>query len=600
MALPSTKVEIAFNAGFTTASGSRTWTDVSTYVEASSAINITRGRTDQGQVPPGQLTLTLNNRDGRFTPEKTAGAYYPNVKLGRPIRITVTYNAVNYVRFLGFIDAWTPGWPDGTDAIAVTTVHAASRLARLGRGAEMASLVTTEFLADTPLAYYTLGEASGATSAADSSGNQASPLTLTGSGTAPTFGADIPIAGGGQSGVEFAGGKYLTVSPPTAAAQQVEFFFSTTTNDATARSLLEVNASGGFGPQLYASLQNGHLYLYTIDAGFVADGAVHHVMMQGTIPYLDGNIVTTGAAQFFSSMNVGGGTLGAGFIGTIAHLATDSALISAARITAHAQAGLTGLAELSGARISRYATYAGVPVGETAIDTGLATIGAVDTTGQAPVDLMRRVERTENGNLYDAKDGTLTFKDRDFRYNATAAFTLSATSQEIESDLNPDYDDTYVLNYVSAVANGVAAGTAFDQTYIDDLGYYRDTFDSVTDNTTDALNGAQWLVGTRKDPRTRYSPVGVDIVNSSTSQAAAVLGAEIGTRFDLSGLPSQAAATTAELFAEGYSEVITSATHDIKFNTSPVFGYAGSGTSGVWQLQVAGRSELGDTTRLGY
>lgn len=599
MGIGTHKVEIAFNAGFTTAAGSRTWTDVTAYIEGNQQINISRGRTDRGAVPPAKVSLTLNNRDGRFTPEKTGGAYYPNVKLGRPIRVTSTYNAVAYVRYLGFVDSWTPGWPDGSDADAVTTVTASSRLARLGRSAELKSIVEEEILLDSPIALFTLSEPEGATSAADSSESQQAALTMVGSGSAVTFGSDTGPGTDGLTAAHFAGGKYLAGSLASAPAA-IELWFATTGTDEWLLSDGEASA-GSFG--LFIDGTGKVSAISTAVGSAVNDGSVHHVCISSGQLVVDGTTYTPSIPTPPATMYVGGSpsTAHSTLTGSLAHLACYSSTPSGARLMAHYQSGSTGFAgDLSGARISRYASYAGVPSTEVSIDTGLATVGHVDTTGNAPVELMRKVETTEGGVLFDAKDGTLTFKDRDARYNAAASFTLSAAAQEIEADLNPDYDDQYLLNDVTASANGTPAGRVTDSTSTSDVGYYRDSLDTVSTSTDDALAGAQWLVALRKDPRTRYSPVSVDVVNSSTSQAAAVLGAEIGTRFDLSGLPTQAAASTAELFVEGYSEVITSSTHRIAFNTSPTYGYTGSGGNGVWQLQVAGRSELGDTTRLAF
>jgi hypothetical protein len=88
MALPVALVEVAFNAGVNTPAASRTWTDVSAYVEGD--ISITGGRGDEDdQVSPSTCSLTFDNRDGRFTPERVASPYYPNVKLGRPLRVTM-------------------------------------------------------------------------------------------------------------------------------------------------------------------------------------------------------------------------------------------------------------------------------------------------------------------------------------------------------------------------------------------------------------------------------------------------------------------------------------------------------------------------------
>lgn len=66
--MPDVQVEIAFNAGYTTPDASRTWTDVSDYVELEDKIAIGFGRQDErSTADANNLTLTLDNSDGRFT-----------------------------------------------------------------------------------------------------------------------------------------------------------------------------------------------------------------------------------------------------------------------------------------------------------------------------------------------------------------------------------------------------------------------------------------------------------------------------------------------------------------------------------------------------
>ena len=83
-------VEVAFTSGYSTAAADRAWTDVSAYVEGDEAVSISYGRGDQfATIDANQCSLTLDNSDGRFTPGNAAGAYYPNVRLGRPLRVRV-------------------------------------------------------------------------------------------------------------------------------------------------------------------------------------------------------------------------------------------------------------------------------------------------------------------------------------------------------------------------------------------------------------------------------------------------------------------------------------------------------------------------------
>jgi hypothetical protein len=103
--MPTVVVEIGFNATPKTASGSITWTDVSSYVDN---IEITRGRVDETRpFEAGNATVHLLNHDRRFDPSNTAGPYYGNLLPRRPIRIKATWNAVTYTVFRG----WVSGFP---------------------------------------------------------------------------------------------------------------------------------------------------------------------------------------------------------------------------------------------------------------------------------------------------------------------------------------------------------------------------------------------------------------------------------------------------------------------------------------------------------
>lgn len=66
------------------------WMDVTGYVQTAEGITITRGRTDEAaSAQASSCTLTLNNRDGRFTPSNPVGAYYPNLTRNTPIRVGI-------------------------------------------------------------------------------------------------------------------------------------------------------------------------------------------------------------------------------------------------------------------------------------------------------------------------------------------------------------------------------------------------------------------------------------------------------------------------------------------------------------------------------
>jgi len=116
-------VEIAF--GYTLASASPVWTDITQYVRLSRGIEITRGAQDElSETQPGTATLVLDNSDGRFTPGRTTGAYYPNVKKGVPIRIRAVSAGRNLVTTPSFETGLTDWAKSATPTIAQSSARA--------------------------------------------------------------------------------------------------------------------------------------------------------------------------------------------------------------------------------------------------------------------------------------------------------------------------------------------------------------------------------------------------------------------------------------------------------------------------------------------
>lgn len=109
------KVEILINGA---------WADISDYVLYRDNISITgRGRPDEASTAqPAQMALTLNNRDGTFSPYNPNAQFYPFLTRNTQIRVSVV-NAVTPLgawytgyRFWGEVPSWPVQWdPSGTD-----------------------------------------------------------------------------------------------------------------------------------------------------------------------------------------------------------------------------------------------------------------------------------------------------------------------------------------------------------------------------------------------------------------------------------------------------------------------------------------------------
>jgi hypothetical protein len=68
---------------------SSTWTDITSKVRASEGVTIKRGRGDEAnRVDPSSCLMTLDNRDGRFSPRNPNGIYYGQLTRNTAIRVS--------------------------------------------------------------------------------------------------------------------------------------------------------------------------------------------------------------------------------------------------------------------------------------------------------------------------------------------------------------------------------------------------------------------------------------------------------------------------------------------------------------------------------
>ncbi|MFE1024961.1 carbohydrate binding domain-containing protein [Streptomyces sp. NPDC058818] len=67
-----------------------TWTDITSYVRYQDMIEIRRGLSaEASQLSPASCTMTLDNRDGRFSPRNPSGAYYGQIGRNTAIRVSL-------------------------------------------------------------------------------------------------------------------------------------------------------------------------------------------------------------------------------------------------------------------------------------------------------------------------------------------------------------------------------------------------------------------------------------------------------------------------------------------------------------------------------
>lgn len=596
--MPDVQVEIAFDSGYSTPAESRTWTDVSEYVELEDQINISHGRADEFAVTDANsLTLTLDNTDGRFTAGKTDGAYYPNVKIGRPIRVTATpVGGTSSVRFVGYVDEWPVAW-DVTDNYAKVQISARSRMARLGFGAQLRSVAVEQVAHDGAIAFYPLGEPAGSLVANTVLGDTGPLSIFHNSGNLPlTFGADDLLPGEGTGvafnfdQVDFTFGDSLRGDLGTSLTMSngvsLEAVFHSTGND-DGGVIASLSTPPGSGSpftnfQIRTSL-DGNLGIGYLDAlghivsGFTADtfddGLPHHVYAYGIHSvagitlrlYVDGVLLVGGTEPAFDDGNVSWLQVGGGnTVMSLVAIGADEAGV--ADRVASAFAAFDG--EPASDRIERYANYAGIPSSEYAGDPDTNPVDTIDTTGLTAIDAMRKVEVTENGVLFDARDNALTFHGRAHRYNSVPVFTLDAELQEVEADVQPKLDRSTLVNEVTATASDGTLARASDQASIDDYGFARRTVE-IASSQDAALQAGSWRVGLYAEPKPRIPALGVNLLPLSQARQDSLLELDVSSVLTVSGMPTQAPAASSEFFVEGYTESIGHESYGFVFNVSP-------------------------------
>lgn len=164
------------------------------------------------------------------------------------------------------------------------------------------------------------------------------------------------------------------------------------------------------------------------------------------------------------------------------------------------------------------------------IETGVSTMQSLSGLSGNTLSVLQTVEQSENGLLFMAKDGRLTFKSRHTTFPSTAAATFSDDGSDIPY-LKVDYinDDNEIYNIISLQRVSGSTQTVSDTG--SQLKYLVRTLSrSGLYNNSDAevLNAANFLLGKFKDALIRFDNLQVDLTEASTSNQNSVLAREVG------------------------------------------------------------------------
>lgn len=639
MTLPTYKVEVAWAS--TPFAAVPTFTDNSTDVLLPAGVGITFGRPDQySQTQPSTASFKLANKTGKYTPDNTSSTLYPNVLIGKAVRITANEGGASSARFYGFIDSITVNFsPNG--AWSDVDITAVDLLSLLGRRRLPSDLIRQYVTVNgQPTDYWQFGDADGTTTPV----NVGSGLSA--GSTTKTVLTARTVAGANPGGVTFGTATGPGTDGLSAASVTNSYIYAGNTaadhgykNYVKAVGFFNVETFDSANPPTLFDFRNdlGAFFTTTLNADgtvtvnfssptigttsassttSVSDGATHCITVRasgGPISgptstevdiWIDGNLEGVGTLAVAGGWTVypyrfaqsGDGVTASTGVLTVAQLAVfgDPALIPVDADVSNA--GLNGFrGETSAARFTRIAGLYGITPTVTS-NPGTTSMGGLsDVQGVSLLDLLQGVEDTENGVLYVSPAGALTLVGRPDLYNQTAALTL--TTGMYEADLQFTVDTSQFANDVTATGS---SGVPQEYTDATSITNYGTASVQVTLNTTkdsEALAYAQWRVGTG-NPVTRSPQISVDLLTQQTAHAALLASwwaVTPGKLITVSGLPGSAPASSVTLQVQGWTETLTDVSYGATINTGPA-----TAITNILQLNHATFGKLDSGNVLAY
>ncbi len=511
------------------------------------------------RIRPSTFRLTLKNDAGDYDPENSGGAYAGDLNPLLHIRLRATHNTVTHDLFRGFVMEWPNTVIDHAKPIVSIVALDGLTVMHLLKVNSPWDLAVSDLL---PRAWYKLNESSG-TVAADYSGNgyhgtwQGSPAFVTNSdhpiigrnANAPVWdGVDDRISlplGAAPDGAEpwtvmgwfravaDADGAYIywhTFAETGPILNTLSFFVSRTSSGylkVIHTGPDESNQSTWSDTEGVTDYQDDVWYfgVATFDGLKTVKLYVDAVLVDDSNPATDNVAPVAPTAAYIGFVNT--------FYepGDVIEVVILDEELTQSQITTLYGAALVE-SELTSERIATLLDLVGWPSGLRDLDTGISTMVAMKTAdfSLSGLDVLIQAAETENGFIYVAGDGRLTFRNRHQR----SRFTVDDTYSDDGNDVRVFSDWRYIRGDHGFYT--VAQVTDADGNVIEVVGdnaatYARRVITRTTKSATagEAADYANWLNFQFGTPRTRFDRLSIRAFpGSNNTQWAAMLSREQG------------------------------------------------------------------------
>ena len=204
------------------------------------------------------------------------------------------------------------------------------------------------------------------------------------------------------------------------------------------------------------------------------------------------------------------------------------------------------------------------------ITTGSSTLGAFAITQDTNcLDYLQQVTTSEQGYLYIAGDGTLTFKGRTSVLNPVvdATFTYDGTGIPYQTLLN-EFGDELLYNYIVTESPAGAAQTTSDA---DSIALYQTQqyveLKLLNSTTSEVAGLGEYLLGKYRNPVLRFNGLSTQLAALSEAQQNVCFNLDLTdvctvTKNFVTGTPSEISQT---LIVSGVSHNIVPGSHIISY-----------------------------------
>lgn len=608
------------------------WVDITAYVmvrDTSGNISISRGRRDEG-VTAEQSTcqMTLNNRDGRWSPRNPTGVYYGRIGRNQPVRVSVPngLGGKSY-RFQGEISVWPQTW-DTTGTDVSTEVEGSGILRRLAQGPSAVYSVIREAISglssEVLQAYWPCEDAEGSTSIA-SALVTGSPMVFDGSpelAAFTQFGASDPLPTMTNAGMTGGVAKYdmtsvteyqlrCLLAVPEGGVSDTDVISRLTFSEFDAMVFMDIifnDPPGGLGS--FGGPGTLTVLPKDVDQAILATGGTNSLTLdvRGRLLLLSLEVSNSGAnlsvtLRVLDLLNNVEDSCTATLVGVnvsrvlsvgMAPETLSSTAGAADMAVGHVtlQTVITPVTELgralepsgeaAGRRIQRLCDQENIAFESVGDLDDTVAVGGQDR--QNPLSLMQECELADTGMLYESMPVIgLGYRTRASLVNQDAQLTLNYAGFNLSEGPTPVEDDRYIQNQITVTVGEVSqtyaetSGTLSTALPPTGVGVYGTDLTLNLADSGEALSQAAWRVhlGTVDEPR--YPEISVNLAHSSfVSNPAlkqAVLGLRQGDRIVVQSLPSWLPPGDISQIILGFSETITRFEHRLTFVCAPASPY---------------------------